>query len=184
MDARAVILAAGTSSRMGRQKLLAPFRGKRMIDYVIDAARRWKPVIVASAPVAQLLGSFEDAHTIVNDEPERGMAHSLALADAALPAGISLIVLLADKPLITPELIERICDLAKDVDVAHPVHERLGEPGHPVVFSPRARAKIRDLPDGDTLKAVRDDPALTRRTLPTADPGAFFDVDTPEQLEC
>lgn len=178
-----MILAAGTSSRMGRQKLLAPFRGKRMIDYVIDAARRWQPVIVASAPVAQLLDTVEDLPTIVNGDPDRGMAHSLALADAAVPAGIPIIVLLADKPLITDALIARVSELAKDVDVAHPVHETSGEPGHPVVFSARARAKIHSLPDGDTLKDLRDDPGLTRRILPTADPGAFFDVDTPEQLE-
>lgn len=182
-SARAVILAAGTSSRMGRQKLLEPFRGRPLIEYAIEAARDWQPLIVASAPVAQFLASRDDVHTIVNDSPERGMAHSLVIADAALPKDAALIVLLADKPLVTKTLIAQICDLAESADVTYPLNTETGEPGHPVVLTARARAKIPDLPDGDTLKLLRDDASLVRRIIQTHDPGAFFDVDTADELE-
>jgi CTP:molybdopterin cytidylyltransferase MocA len=182
MQPRAAILAAGRSSRTGgRQKLLEPFRGRPMIEYAIEAARAWAP-IVASSEVAEFLEHRGDVRTILNDAPERGMVHSLALAHAGSAPDVPLIVLLGDKPLVTPQLIKKICDIASDADVALPIDEETGEPGHPVLFSPRARAKIAQLPDGDTLRMLRDDPSLIRKTLVTSDRGAFFDVDTMEDL--
>lgn len=166
----------------GRQKLVERFRGRPMIEYAIEASHEWAPVVVGSEAVTHFLAGRRDIETIVNEAPQRGMAHSLALADAALPRNAPLIVLLGDKPLVTQAFIARVCAFAKDADVTYPVHELSGEPGHPVVFSARAREKIRELPDGDSLKRLRDDPSLTRRILKTRDRAAFFDVDTEEQL--
>jgi CTP:molybdopterin cytidylyltransferase MocA len=165
-----------------RPKLLESFRGRPMIEYVLDASREWQPAVVASEAVAQFLANRADITTIVNAVPERGMVYSLMLANAALPKDVHLIVLLADKPLVTSAFIAQVCETAADADVAYPVHEESGEPGHPVVFSPRARSKIAQLPDGDTLRKLRDDPSLTRRIIKTSDAGAFFDVDTLQQL--
>lgn len=183
MNARAVILAAGTSSRMGAQKLLMPYRGRMMIEYAIEAARAWHPLVVAGREVAQALGSRSDIDLIVNEEPQGGMTRSLQLADAQVPRDEALIVLLGDKPLVNEALIRRICDALGSADVSYPVHETNGEPGHPVVFSSRAREKIQGLAEGDTLRALRDDISLQRLTVPVNDPGAFYDVDTPDMLE-
>ncbi len=180
---RAVILAAGISSRVGRQKLLEPFRGRPMIEYAIDAARDWKPIVVASPAVAQFLEGRDDVRVVVNSAPDRGMAHSLFLADAALPEDSALIVLLADKPLVTTAFITQVCEYAQEADIVYPLHTETSEPGHPVVLGPRARAKIGKLPRGDTLRMLRNDPSLVQRVLGTTDRGAFFDVDTTEQLK-
>ncbi len=185
MQPRAVILAAGRSSRMGRPKALLPFRGRPMIEYAIDAAREFRPLVVASPAVMQHLAKRGEVCTILNDEPERGMTYSVALADAKIPEDVPIAVLLADKPLVTASLITELCDIAAaaGADVVYPQHPETGEPGHPVIFSPRARKKIRSLPEGDTLKLLREDASLERRVLVTADRGAYFDIDTPEQLE-
>jgi molybdenum cofactor cytidylyltransferase len=183
MKARAVILAAGTSSRMGAQKLLIPVRGRMMIEHAIEAAQAWHPLVVAGREVAQALGSRSDIDLIVNEEPERGMTHSLQLADAELPRDEALIVLLGDKPLVSEALTRRICDALGSADICYPFHETSGEPGHPVVFSSRAREKIQGLAEGDTLRALRDDASLQRVTVPVNEPGAFYDVDTPDTLE-
>jgi CTP:molybdopterin cytidylyltransferase MocA len=50
------------------------------------------------------------------------------------------------------------------------------------VFGPRARARIAGLPDGDTLRALRDDPGLRRVEVPETEDRAFADVDTPEDF--
>jgi molybdenum cofactor cytidylyltransferase len=187
--ARAVILAAGTSSRFGAQKLLADFRGRAMIEYPIAAAQAWNPIVVCGAEVEQyLLGRAGDPSTplrvtrrsdielVRNDEPERGMSHSLALANRTVAAELSLIVLLGDKPFVSKSLIESLCAAAEDNDVVHPVRE--GVPGHPVVLSPRARRSIAGLPAGDTLRLLRDLPELRQCGIQTSDLGATFDVDT------
>ncbi len=114
---------------------------------------------------------------VVNDEPERGMAHSLRLADQAISSDRAIAVLLGDKPLVTAELVRTLIAV-DDADVVFP--ERNGVPGHPVVFSPKARALIAGLPDGDTLQRLRDDPSVTRHAVPVADDGAYADVDTEE----
>jgi molybdenum cofactor cytidylyltransferase len=183
MAFRAVILAAGASKRTGAQKLLLRFRGRMLIDYAIRAAQHWRPLVVAGTAVADALKTRDDVSLVVNDQPQRGMAHSLVMADAALPKKASLIVLLADKPLVSGPLIRGLCVALGSADVAYPVHSQTGEPGHPVVFSARVRPAIATLSNGDTLHILRDDPSFRRRVVPTTDEGAFFDVDTIDTLD-
>lgn len=183
MELRAVILAAGESKRMGAQKLLMPFRGRPMIEYALEAARQWKPLVVAGTQVAQYLGTLPGVDVLVNDAPQRGMAHSLVLANEAIPNDAAIAVLLGDKPLVTPQLIAQLGGALGDADVVFPVHPETREPGHPVIFSPRARKKIPLSPDGDSLRGLRDDTALIRRRIDTDDPGAYFDIDTAGALD-
>jgi len=172
---RAVILAAGTSSRVGRQKLLLSYRGRPMIEYAIAAAQRWEPVVVCGAEVAAYLADRADVALVRNDEPERGMSYSLALAHRFLPSEATIVVLLGDKPHVSDELVTAIVE-ASGADIVFPARD--GVPGHPVLLSPRARACVEGLPAGDTLRFLRADARLTSRHVEVTDEGAFFDVDT------
>jgi molybdenum cofactor cytidylyltransferase len=165
---------------MGRQKLLEAIDGRPMIRRVVAAASRWPTVVVASAAVAaELLG--EAVAIVRNDEPERGMSRSLQLANAVVPAGEPIAVLLGDLPDCDTAAIARVVD-AYDAD-ADVVVPRAGKRlGHPVVFGPAARARIAALPEGDTIHTVRDDPALRRRIVDVADARPFADIDTEEEL--
>lgn len=183
MEFQAVILAAGESNRFGAQKLMMPFRGRTMIEYAIEAALPWTPAIVAGIEVAAHLGNRPNLRVIVNMEQQRGMTHSLALANAAIPQERALIVLLGDKPLVGTRLIAQVSDALEGADVVYPRHPQTGEPGHPVIFSPRARTRIASLPDGDSLRELRDDPELVHREIAITDLGAYFDVDTASSLE-
>ncbi|HEX4014769.1 MAG TPA: NTP transferase domain-containing protein [Candidatus Cybelea sp.] len=179
---RAVILAAGSSRRMGAQKLSMLFRGRPLLEYAVASAQRWDPLLVAGPEIFGAFAGRVDVTLVLNSQPQRGMTHSLALADAAIHPGDAIVVLLGDKPLVTEQLIARLCAARADADVAYPVRAGDGVPGHPVFFSPAARRRIGDLPLGDTLHLLRDDPAMARLPVPTLDEGAFFDVDTPGEL--
>lgn len=174
--ARAVILAAGTSSRVGRQKLLMQFRGRALIEYPIAAAQAWEPIVVAGPQVERYLFGRSDVTILRNDAPQLGMAHSLSLANRAVPAESAMLVLLGDKPLIGAPLIDFVCSAPAEADLAYPVRD--GIPGHPVRLSPRARRCIDALPPGDTLRLLRDRAELVQWTIATEDDEAFFDVDT------
>jgi len=104
------------------------------------------------------------------------MAHSLRLANAAIDPDHAIAVLLGDKPLVSAGLVERMVGELGENDVVYPV--RGGTPGHPVVFSPFARALIVALRDGDTIHMVRDHDMLARRRIDVDDEGAYADVDT------
>jgi len=171
-----VILAAGAARRMGSQKLLLPIDGRPMIAHAIAAAARWPRVVVAGSGLAPALESSR-VLVVRNDAPERGMSHSLALADAAIARSEPIAVLLADLPDITPAAIAAVVDAYdEDVDVVVPRYREAFV--HPVVFGPRARRKIAALPDGDTIRSLRDDTSLHRRIV-TVDCNVGTDIDTP-----
>ncbi|MBV9718093.1 MAG: nucleotidyltransferase family protein [Candidatus Eremiobacteraeota bacterium] len=178
---RAIILAAGSSRRMGAQKLLMKFRDRPLIDYAIDAAARWDPLVVAGTEVWRALAPRGDVKLVRNEEPQRGMSFSLKLADAAIPRDASLVLFLGDKPLVTAELASLVCESLANADVAYPVHLQRNEPGHPVVLGAAVRPLIATLPDGDTLHVLRSNPQLTRREVATTDCGAFVDIDSPNE---
>lgn len=153
-----------------------PYRGRPLIEYAIEAAARWRPVVVCGPDVFRYLAGRNDVAVIRNDEPEHGMAHSLSLGNRAIEEDLSVAVLLADKPLAGERLIEQMLNASRGADVAYP--ERDGEPGHPVLLSARARRFIDRLPPGDTVRLLRAHPQLVARGVETSDDGAFFDVDT------
>jgi molybdenum cofactor cytidylyltransferase len=171
-----VILAAGRAQRMGRQKLLLPIDGRPMLVRVIDAAAAWPTVVVAAPDIATVLRDAP-VRIVRNESPERGMTHSLRLANEAVPIDEPMAVLLGDLPDITRADIARvIAAYDESIDIVVP---RAGDlPAHPVVFGPFARTKIAALPDGDTLRDLRDDPSLRRRVLDVDT--ALADIDTPE----
>ncbi len=176
-DATCVVLAAGLGTRMGGDKLSKSFRDGTILDAVLEACADFPTVVVAS-PALELGVLGPNLQILVNSEPQRGMAHSLRLANAVVPAEHPIAVLLGDKPLVNTGLVERMFEELGENDVAYPV--RGGMPGHPVVFSPFARALIVALRDGDTIHMVRDHEMLTRHPVEIDDEGAYTDIDTEE----
>ena len=176
MDATCIVLAAGRASRMGGDKLLLPFARATVLEAVLEACAGLPTLLVTSSEIARRFRR-SNVKFILNDQPERGMAHSLRLANRAISAERTIAVLLGDKPLVTRGLVaQTLAGLDPSADVAFPTRD--AAPGHPVVLSSRARALIAELRDGDTLHLLRDDPRLVRRPIPIDDDGAYLDIDT------
>lgn len=173
----AVILAAGQSGRMGFPKLTIPIEGIPMIARVIAACVNLPKVVVASPSLATTFTFPADVRILINEQPDLGMSHSLSLANSVIDPAHALLVLPADKPYISASLIASVLAAFDGVDVVFPERDGIG--GHPVIFGPRARAMLVDLPLGDTLQTIRDAPDLRRRIVPTTDRGAFLDIDYP-----
>jgi xanthine dehydrogenase accessory factor len=169
---------------MGRQKLLERIEGRTLIRRVLDAASGWPIVVVASAAVAAELersGTAAGVRIVRNDEPERGMNHSLALADAAIAPDQAIAVLLGDLPDCDAAATARVVNAYDDgADVVVP--QAGTRFGHPVIFGPAARRAIAALGDGDSLNRVRDDASLRRRVIAVDEARAFEDIDTPDEL--
>jgi molybdenum cofactor cytidylyltransferase len=106
-----ILLAAGTSSRMGSNKLLFELQGESVLR---GAARRalaggLTPLIVvlghqAETAAAELAGL--PCRTVVNPDYEQGITSSLRTGILALPAeAAATVVMLADMPFVTAEMI-------------------------------------------------------------------------------
>lgn len=123
------------------------------------------------------------ATLVANDEPQRGMTHSLKAGLRTVETTLPFGVLLGDMPAMTEATLARTELLfQRDVDVAFPT-DRGGTAGHPVLFSPRARRVIESLQDGDTLRQARNDVSLVRATWVCTDASAFLDLDVPGEWE-
>jgi len=176
-----VILAAGRSQRMGAQKLLVDLCGRTPLERALAAASAFPTIAVVAPDLALHVAKNPNLSVIVNARPERGMAHSLALADAAvLDPDAALVVLLADTPLVDEALVRRIAEARGEADVVYPVRAGIG--GHPVVFGPRPRSAIASLEESGTLRGLRDDPRWRRVEVAIDTDGPFLDVDTPEEF--
>ena len=175
-----VILAAGRSSRMGFDKLTAPLRsGATLLDLVMNACAQYPRTLVTSAATAQRLRLDDTIRVVVNEEPERGMTHSLRLANATIDVSRAIAVVPADMPLIDAPLLDQLAYASPDADVCFPVNAD-GLAGHPVIFSPRVRRALSELDEGDTLRELRDDLRFTHHTVFINDRRPFADVDDPE----
>jgi len=176
-----VILAAGRSQRMAVQKLTLRIGEATLLERAFEAAGEFPVVAVVARELVSLVRPGAGLTIVVNDQPDRGMTHSLSLAEAAIAdCGVALAVLLADTPLVDAALVRRIIAARGEADVAYPVREGVG--GHPVVFGPRARAALRQIKEGDTLRTLRDDPRWRRVEVAIEDEAPFLDVDTLEDL--
>jgi len=116
----AVVLAAGIGTRMksATPKHLHPILGRRMVDWVVDAAREAgveRIVVVASPPTRDLLEGVEVA---VQEEP-LGTGDAVRCARAALDgfAG-DILVLNGDVPALRPETIRALVETHRSAGAA------------------------------------------------------------------
>lgn len=179
-----VVLAAGESSRMGFDKAVRRQGNLAPLERIALALAHRPAVVVVPTRLRDIASAMIPHATIVtNDEASRGMTHSLRVGLRAVDPQASFGVLLGDMPAMTETTLLRTETLVTAaIDVAFPVGID-GAPGHPVLFSARARSVVEALAQGDTLRRARDDSSLTRATWRCTDASAFLDLDVPAQWE-
>jgi len=137
----AIVLAAGTSSRMGRPKQLLPYRGKPLLQHVIDLLPGLglsDVVIVLGHQATEIASAIElppGVRTIVNPDYASGQGSSLRAGLAAMtPDTAASLVLVGDQPGIPVEALRTVLDLRRPG--APPVIRASygGKPGHPVLL--------------------------------------------------
>jgi CTP:molybdopterin cytidylyltransferase MocA len=176
-----VVLAAGIGRRLHAQKVLADVGTRSLLQRALDACGNRPTIVVASPLVAAHVVPTSKRTVVVNDAPERGMTHSMRLADEAAPLEAPLAVILADMPFVDREHVDAVIDRWDDgIDILSP--ERDGVPAHPAIFGPVARRALAGLPEGDSLRSLRADRSFRRRVVPVVDADAVLDVDSDESL--
>jgi len=150
MRPHALLLAAGTGTRFGSNKLLALWRGRPLVSHsisVITSLRDQGIVAGATAVVRAddeaVAGLLRQAgiRVIVNTQSELGLAHSLRLGLGALagltPSPEAALVFLADQPSAPVEAAEEVVrawQLGGGAVVRPRYAATPDEPGHPVLL--------------------------------------------------
>jgi len=186
----AIILAAGSSSRMGSHKLLLPYKGQPIVNWVLGAAcaSQADPVIVIIGHEAQRVDAALRAErwflAIHNPWYMDGMSTSLRLGLAATPNDVdAAIILLGDQPLVTPAIINAmIAESARAPDAIIAASYQ-GRRGNPVLFPRRYFAELETITGDEGGRSVLVRHPDRVRLAESDDALAGFDVDTPEEYQ-
>lgn len=200
----AIILAAGSSSRMGagRHKLLLPLAERPVLAHVLDTvlASSAHPVILVlghqADSVRVRIASYLDhpAITIVeNPDYLQGMSTSMRTGLQALMAQSTdeatetpitgAVILLGDQPLVTPQIIDALITTQQETGkrIVAPLYE--GKRGNPTLFAaslfPELLAVTGDEGGRGILARHKEDVA----SVEVGDAMANYDVDTWEAYQ-
>jgi molybdenum cofactor cytidylyltransferase len=175
-----VILAAGSSSRLGVPKQLLPWKGKTLLNHTIDQFRKLgiEPYVVLGAYSESILPTIDvsDSHVLFNDRHHEGLATSIHLAIQKIGKSSDFILFtLSDLPLITSEFYQRLIALKGDKIAATIVQ---GKRMVPAIF-PKTTFKLLEAFSGDKgARELLNGPGSNIVTLEADD--YWIDVDTRE----
>ena len=182
----AAVLAAGSSRRFGRSKLLEVVGGTSLARRAADIARTVcgdRSLLVAGHESIAVIAAAGDApqFVIVNDRHEEGLGGSIALATMAVAhVADALLLLFADQPLVTVRHLEALVGTWSGAQAEIVATAFSGTVGPPVLF-PRGAFDALGALRGDTgAKRVLENPKFDVRTVPFED--AAIDIDTPADL--
>lgn len=183
----AVVLAAGSSSRMGRPKQTLQYRGESLLRHAALAAlgAGCHPVIVVTGANAgqsrRELGGL-DVQEVFNPLWETGMASSIrAGVEALISANAdadAVVLLLCDQPHVTADVISCLVDAHRTTGSPIVASAYGGGFGAPALFGRTHFAELMRLQGAAGAKQVIKRHAAGAHFLPF--PSGEVDVDTPD----
>lgn len=176
-----ILLAAGTGSRFGGDKLLYP-----MPDGAAIAAHAARNLMAAGLDVTAVVrpGDFpladmleqEGCFVTVCPEAARGMGTTLAHAVARERGADGWVIALGDMPRIAPETIKSVVAALEEGALIAAPRSR-NQRGHPVGFSAVLRDELLALDGDHGARAVLERHANGVRLVECDDAGVLYDID-------
>jgi molybdenum cofactor cytidylyltransferase len=158
-----LILAAGSSSRLGRPKQLLEFNSKPLLQHAIDIASEINKgslliVLGANAEAIEKRVSLTNVDITINKSWEEGMGSTIAHGVHRLldlyPQLTAVIVMVCDQPLITPALLNQLIETHEEKQkliVASAYGDSLGTP---VLFERRFFNQLMQLKGNEGAKRI------------------------------
>jgi molybdenum cofactor cytidylyltransferase len=183
-----IILAGGGSRRMNNKpKQMLEFRGKTLLRRAAETAlqSRFSTVVVLGANNQNMRKEIEDLPLKIasNDDWESGISSSIkkGLSIFSKENLDAVIVALCDQPLVTAEILRRLCDVFIETGKPITACEYENTVGVPALFAREIFAELENLQaDEGAKKIIKKD---MQRTALVAAPEAAFDVDTLQDFE-
>lgn len=131
MNIRGIILAAGASKRMGKNKLSVEINGKTMLEWVIQNAKQSR-----LSEVVLVYGEYDvetDIRKIYNSESKLGMSSSIkcGLKDFG---GDGVMLILGDMPFVPSEVMNILMEEFEEGEKGIIVPACEGKRGNPVLI--------------------------------------------------
>lgn len=181
----ALVLAAGAGRRFGGRKLLARWRGRRLIEWSVAAALASGAdavTVVLGADAEEIEPCLPPSVAIVLcDDWDEGLAASLRCGINSLPPTTSAVaIFLGDMPAVSPVLARQLLDVVK-AGAPAAVASFEGRPAHPVAIGAAIFPMLLAL-QGDR-GARRELLSLAgTKTIATDCESSIFDIDVASDL--
>jgi molybdenum cofactor cytidylyltransferase len=183
---RGIILAAGTSSRMGTQKLLLPFGKSTIIETVIQNALQSEIkdlVVVLGADHERIRAVIDPLPVEVcyNENHQSGMLSSVLCGFKSLPEDTgAALVFLGDQPGIPPDITNAVIGAYNESlhGIVIPVYNH--RRGHPLLVDFKYKNDISKLDLEKGLRALMHLFPEDVLEVEVDEPGILMDIDTRE----
>ena len=182
----AILLAAGSSKRMGQPKQLLPLGNKPVIRHCLDnlvAAGIKDIVVVLSQRESEILNSMKDlpVQIVFNENPESEMAESVRIGLRTLTDfSTGVLVHLSDHPLVSAKTLKSIVQCHLEIPDKIIIPQYKGKRGHPSLFP---KPVIDEIFVGLTLRDIIKRDSSRIKFLDVDDEGVILDMDTKEDYE-
>ena len=182
----AVVLAAGSGSRVGGPKLRMMLDGRSFLAHAVTvlASGGVEPVccVVSAEDAAWARQQVAGAPVCVNTDPARGMFSSLVAGLAVLQGNTGAFVAPVDHPYVHVSTIKALLTEFRGFSdhVIKPVYH--GRAGHPVVLPEHLFPIIQRAPGATTLREVLGQTGVQVRYVDVDDGGVLVNVNTPADL--
>jgi len=181
-----IVLAAGESKRMGSPKMLLPWKGKTIIEQVVEnaLASYVSGVVLVLGAGSYGIKSITSRYDIIhcyNADYQSGMLSSVRCGLKALPDECSAVVVMpGDQPMIGADEINRVITARgrSGKGIVVPVYE--GRRGHPLLIDSSYREEVMALPENEGLRALAARYPGDVFEAETDDPSVVRDIDTRE----
>ncbi len=183
----AIVLAAGTSVRFGKEnKLLLPLGKQSVIREVISRVRSAgvEDIVVITGHERAFMEmelSGEEVRMLFNPDFATGMGSSIVRGVGSAESSEGFLIIPGDMPLIAPETINRILSAWTAESAVVPVYR--GRRGHPVLFGGCFRRELLAIPfDRGARSVLAGNPGKVTE-IEVEDPFIHLDIDSVSDYE-
>ena len=189
-----IILAAGASSRMRRDKALLRYADATFLNHILhDLQERLYPVVIVLGHHADVIRKSilpktttatdpEGVKIVVNSHYHHGMLSSLQTGIDALPKHIEAAMFtLVDHPTVKNLTLDKLLATYRKTGASLVIPRNKNRNGHPVVADRSVLNEITKLPLTASPKDVIRAHRINTTFIDVNDTGIIADIDTPEE---
>ncbi|MCQ1528155.1 molybdenum cofactor cytidylyltransferase [Lutispora saccharofermentans] len=181
-----IILAAGSSKRMGKQKLILPLKNSTIVENAVETVKSCKAfgeilVVYQSEEVMDRIKKY-DVKTVYNAKAKDGQSTSVIEGiKNSDPDAKAYMFIAGDQPFITKDIIEALINAWKknQNSIIVPCYD--GKKGMPTIFPAEFRQELMNITGDTGGRTIIQGNSDRVMFVDFYDTMAGFDIDTPEE---
>ncbi|HGG0417227.1 molybdenum cofactor cytidylyltransferase [Clostridium botulinum] len=182
----AVIMASGYSTRMGKNKLMLPFKGKPIIEHVIDAIKECnfnEIILVGQEKEVLDIAKKKNILTILNTKAYKGQSQSIELGILNTSSSKGYMFFTGDQPLLDSYTINLLLNTFTRNNDYIIIPKYKNKVGSPTIFPEKFKNELLDLQGDVGGKTVINNHINEIIFVNLRNGCSLFDIDTPKDYE-